>query len=61
MCELFLLTKTPGSEVDQLGLGEGGQGGQGEGQPGRGEGPSEGGLRDVGDQRDRQEEGERSE
>ena len=39
-----MLTKSPGGEVDELCLSEGGEGGEGEGEAGRGEGPGEGGL-----------------
>ena len=35
------LTEPPSSEVDELGLREGGEGGDGEGEAGRGEGPGE--------------------
>jgi len=53
-------TKSPSSQVYELGLGQGGEGGEGEGQPCRGESAGEGGLRDVGQERHRQEEGQRS-
>ena len=55
-----MLTESPGSEVDELGLSEGGEGGDGEGEAGRGEGPGEVCLREVGDEREDEEEGERS-
>ena len=36
-----MLTESPGSEVDELGLSEGAEGGEGECEAGSGEGPSE--------------------
>ena len=41
---MLVLTKSPGSEVEELCLSEGGEGGESEGEAGRGEGPREGGL-----------------
>ena len=57
---MLWLTKSPGSEVDELCLCEGGEGGDGEGQARRGEAPGEGGLWEVRDESQQEEEGQRS-
>ena len=57
---MLVLTKSPGSEVEELCLSEGGEGGESEGEAGRGEGPREGGLWDVGDESQQEEHGQGS-